>query len=97
MGKRKYRTVAAAVLVGVALFSPLLCGMTCRDGLRLRPEAAKSVAPAAELAGEFVESVVVDCVLTQVVSKIDFGGWAGEVDARTWVWVAVEALRLSER
>lgn len=96
MGKRKYRTVAAAVLAGAALFSPLLCGMTCREGLRVRPEAAKTVTPAAELTGEFVGSAVIGCVLTHVVSKIDFSGWADEVDVRTWVWVGAEALRLSD-
>ena len=96
MGKRKYRTVAAVILMGAALFSPLLCGMTCREGLRVRPEASKTVTPTAELAGEFVGTAVVGCVLTHVVSQIDFGGWADEVDVRTWVWVGTEALRLSE-
>ncbi|HET6930926.1 MAG TPA: hypothetical protein VFI45_11450 [Candidatus Acidoferrum sp.] len=96
MGKRKYRTVAAAVLAGVGLFSPLLCGMTCREGLGVQPEAAERVAPAAELTGEFVKSAVAGCVLTHLVSKIDFIGWSDGVDVRTWVWVGVEALRLSD-
>ena len=94
MGKRKYRTVAAAILMGAALFSPLLCGMTCREGRGVGPEAAKTVTPAAELTGEFVGTAVVGCVLTHVVSQIDFGGWADEVDVRTWVWVGTEAVRL---
>ena len=93
MLSRKYKTIVAGILTAGSLFSPLLCGMTCREGLRVRPEAVKTVTPAAELTGEFVGSVVVDCVLTHVVSKIDFGGWADEVDRRTWVWVGEEALR----
>ena len=96
MGKRKYRTVVAAVLAGAVLFSPLLCGMTCREGRGVRPEAANSITPAAELTGELVGGAVVGCVLKHVVSNINFGGWADEVDVRTWVWIAVEALRLSD-
>ena len=96
MGKRKYRTVAAAVLAGVVLFSPLLCGMTCRERLGMRPEAVQTVVPEAGLTGEFVKSAVVGCVLTHLVARIDFSGWSDGVDVRTWVWVAVEALRLSD-
>lgn len=96
MLSRKYKTVVAGILIAAALFSPLLCGMTCRERLGMRPEAARTVAPATELTGEFVTSAVVGCVLKQIVSKIDFSGWAEEVDVRTWVWVAVEALRLSD-
>ena len=95
MGKRKYRTVAAVVLAGAALFSPLLCGMTCRERLRMRPEAAQTVAPATELTGEFVRSALVGCVLTRLVSEVDFSEWADQADVATWVWVGVEVLRLS--
>ncbi|HET7108938.1 MAG TPA: hypothetical protein VFI38_19145 [Candidatus Acidoferrum sp.] len=93
MGKRMYRTLAATVLAGVVLFSPLLCGMTCREGLAVRFGAAQTVAPATELTGEVVGNAVVECVFTHVISKIEFSGWAAEVDVRTWVWVGAEALR----
>ncbi|HEV2103771.1 MAG TPA: hypothetical protein VGR58_13415 [Candidatus Acidoferrum sp.] len=96
MGKRKYRTVVAAVMAGAVLFSPLLCGMTCREGLWVRVEATETMAPATELTGELVGGAVVGCVLPHLVAKIDFGGWADEVDVRTWFWIAVEALRLSD-
>src|SRR5689334_7101058 len=96
MRQRKYRTVAAAVLAGVVLFSPLLCGMTCRERLGMQPEAAQAVAPVTALTGEFVKSALVGCVLTHLVSRINFGGWSDGVDVRPWVWVAVEAVRLSD-
>ena len=94
MLNRKYRAGVAAVLVWVVLFSPLLCGMTCRERLRVGPEAVQTVAPAAELTGEFVKSAVAGCVLTNLVSRIDFSGWSDGVDIRTWVWVGAEAVRL---
>jgi hypothetical protein len=97
MGKSKYRTVVAAVLAGVVLFSPLMCGMTCLDGHGIRPSAVVESAPRAEdLAAEFVGSALVGCVLSHLVSKIDFSEWADQVDVVTWVWVGVEVLRMSD-
>jgi len=96
MRKRKYRTVAAAVLAGAILFSPLLCGMSCVEMNGIRPSAAAEMAsPAEELAAEIAGSALVGCVLSHVASRIDFMEWADQVDAMTWVWVGVKALRLS--
>jgi len=92
MGKSKYRTVVAAVLAGVVLFSPLLCGMSCLETNGIRPSAAVESAPRA---AEFVGSALVGCVLSHLVSKIDFSEWADQVDVMTWVRVGVDALRLS--
>ena len=95
MGKRKYRAVFSAVLAGAVLFSPLLCGMTCLEGRGVRPRVAAEVAPTVgELAGEFVGSAVVGCVLTHVVLDIDFSGWADVLNDGNWVWVGVEAVEL---
>jgi hypothetical protein len=96
MRNRKYRAVVAAVLVGAVLFSPLLCGMTCIETGGRNSSAAAKVAPAAgEFVGEFVESGVVGCVLTHVVFDIDWSDWAGVLEDGTWVWVGVEAVRLT--
>ena len=96
MLKRKHRTVVAAVLVGAVLFSPLLCGMSCLETNGIRPSAAvESASQAEELAAEFVGSALVGCVLSHLVSKIDFSEWADQVEVMTWVWVGVDALRLS--
>jgi hypothetical protein len=95
MLNRKYRTVVAAVLAGVVLFSPLLCAMTCRDVRGVRPDvAAEVVAPAEDLAGEFAESAVAGCLLTHVVLNIDLGEWTDVVNVGNWVWVGVEAVPL---
>ena len=97
MGKRKYRAVFSAVLAGAVLFSPLLCGMSCLESNGIRPSAAVESAPRAEeLAAEFVGSALVGCVLSHLVSKIDFSEWADQVDVVTWVWVGVEVLRMSD-
>jgi hypothetical protein len=97
MGKSKYRTVVAAVLVGAVLFSPLLCGMSCLETNGIRPSAAvESASRAEELAAEFVGSALVGCVLSHVISRIDFSGWTDQVDVGTWVWIGVEALRMSD-
>jgi hypothetical protein len=94
MLKRKHRTVVAAVLVGAALFSPLLCGMPCLETGRGNSSAAAEVAPAAdELAGEFAVSAVVGCILTHVVLDIDWSDWTGVLEDGAWVWAGVEALR----
>ena len=97
MGNRKYRTVIAAVLAGAILFSPLLCGMSCLEmnGTR-RGAAVEMASPAEELAAEFAGSALVGCVLSHVVSKLDFSGWTDQVDVMTWVWIGVGALRLSD-
>ena len=96
MRKRKYRTVAAAILAGVVLFSPLLCGMSCveTNGIR-RSAAAEMASPAEELAAEIAASALFGCVLSHVASRIDFMEWTDQVDVVTWVWVGVKALRLS--
>jgi len=97
MLKNKYRTVIAAVLAGAVLGSPLLCGMTCMETRVERASAAVEAAPAVgEFAGEFVESGVVGCVLSHLVSKIDFSECADQVDLVTWVWVGVEVWRVSD-
>jgi hypothetical protein len=95
MGKSKYRTVVAAVLAGVVLFSPLLCGMTCFGVRGVRPDVApETVAPAAELAREFAVSGVVGCMLTQVILNMNLGEWTDVVNVGNWVWVGVEAVPL---
>lgn len=97
MGKKNYRAVVAAVLVGAVLFSPLVCGMTCLEaGVEKSGAAAEVIAPARELGVEFAGSALVGCALSHVVSKIDFSGWTDQVDVMTWVWIGVGALRLSD-
>jgi hypothetical protein len=94
MLKRNYRTVVAAVLVGAALFSPLLCGMTCLEGRGVQAGAAVEVAPAAgEFLGEFVESGVVGCVLTHVILRVDASDWGEIARVGIWVWAGVETVR----
>jgi hypothetical protein len=98
MGNRKYRTVVAAVLAGAVLFSPLLYGMTRLEGCGAGPSAGvEFVPPVGELAAEFAESAVVECVVTGVVSKIDFSEWTERVDVERLVRVGVEALRVFDR
>ena len=95
MRKRNYRAGVAAVLVGAVLFSPLLCGMTCLETRGVRPSVATEVAPTVgELAGEFVGSGVVGCVLMHVVWDIDFSGWEDSFTSGSWIWVGVEAVEL---
>ncbi len=96
MGKRKYRAVFSAVLAGVVLFSPLLCGMTCLEGRGVQVDVAtEMVAPATgEFVGNFVENGVVGCVLTHVVLDVDLSGWADVLNDGNWVWVGVEAVEL---
>jgi hypothetical protein len=97
MFNRIYRTVAAAVLVGAVLFSPLLCGMTCLEGHGVRPSVAAEIAPTVEeLAGEFVGSAVAGCVLTHVVLKVDVSELTKAVGVGTWIWVGFEAVQLVE-
>lgn len=88
MRNRKYRTLVAGILVGAVLFSPLLCGMSCLESNGIRPSAAAESAPRPEeLAAEFVESALVGCVLSHLISKIDFREWTDQVDVVTWVWI----------
>jgi hypothetical protein len=95
MLKKKHRLVVAAVLAGAGFFSPLLCGMTCVETRVERASVAVEAAPAVgEFAGEFVESGVVGCVLTHVVSQLDFGGWTEAVQVGTWIRSGVEMGKL---
>ena len=90
-----YRAVVAAVLVGAALFSPLLCGMTCLEARGIRPSAAVEVVPPAEeLGAELAVSAMIGCVLTHVVLNIDLSDWADVLNYGNWVWVGVEAVEL---
>jgi len=100
MRKTNYRAVVAAgvavVLAGAVFFSPLLCGMTCLEARGARPDAAAEFAPTVEeLAGEFVGSDVVACVLTHVVLNVDFSGWGDVFTGGTWIWAGVEAVELT--
>jgi hypothetical protein len=93
MLNRNYRTVVATVLVGAAVFSPLLCAMTCLETRGIRPSVGAEVAPSVgEVAGEFVGSAAVGCVLTHLVWDIDLSGWTEKVDVESSVWVGVVAL-----
>jgi hypothetical protein len=99
MLKQDYRKAVAAgvaaILAGAILCSPLLCGMTCLEARGVRAGAAvEAAAPAEELVGEFAESAVVGCVLTHVVSQLDFSGWTEAVQVGTWVWAGVEMMEL---
>jgi len=95
MLKRNYRAVVAAILAGAALFSPLLCGMTCLEERGIKPSAAVEVMPSAqELVAEFAESGVVGCVLTHLVLHIELSDWADVLSDGNWVWVGVEAVEL---
>jgi hypothetical protein len=95
MLKRNYRAGVAAILVGAVLFSPLLCGMTCLEARGNRSSVAAEVAPSAEeLAGEFVGSEVVGCVLTHLVLDIDLSGWEDVFELGNLVWVGVEGVEL---
>ena len=96
MLKTNYRAVVAAILVGAALFSPLLCGMTCLEARGGKTSAAAEVGPVGELAAEFAESAVVGCVLTHVVLSIDLSEWADILKDGNWVWVGVEVVELME-
>jgi hypothetical protein len=95
MLKKNHRLVVAAVLAGVVLGSPLLCGMSCMETRVERASAAVEAGPAVgEFAGEFVESGVVGCVLMHVVLSTDWSGWTEAAQAGTWMWVGIEAVRL---
>jgi len=97
MLKRNYRAVVSAILVGAVLFSPLLCGMTRLEARGIGSSAVAEIAPTVEeLAGQFEGSALVGCVLSHLVSKIDFSEWADQVDVVIWVWVGVEVLRMSD-
>jgi hypothetical protein len=97
MLNREYRVLVAGILAGAVLFSPLLCGMSCLESNGIGPSAAVESAPRPEeLAAQFVGSAQVGCVLSHLISKIDFREWADQVDVVTWVWVGVEVLRMSD-
>ena len=93
----KYRALIAAVLVGAVLFSPLVCGMTCLEaGVEKSGAAAEVMEPAGELAGEFVVSAVVGCVLTHVVLRLDGSEWRELAAVGSWFWVGVKIVRFVE-
>jgi hypothetical protein len=95
---KKHRLVVSAVLAGVVLCSPLLCGMTCLEERGIEQKSGVEFGlPAGELAAGFVESAVVGCLLTRVVSKLDLSEWAERVDVEQLVRVGVEALRGFDR
>jgi hypothetical protein len=95
MLKKKHRLGVAAVLAGAALFSPLLCGMTCMETRVETASAAVEAAPeVGEFAGEFMESGVVGCVLMHVILKIDVSEWMDAVQVGTWVRVGFKAAEM---
>ena len=98
MGTKKYRTVVAAILAGAILFSPLLCGMTCLEEQGIEAKSGvEFVLPAEELVAGFAESAVVGCLLTRVVTKIDWSEWAEGVDVEGLVRLGVATLRVLDR
>ena len=98
MSTRKYRMVVAAILAGVALFSPLLCGMTCLEERGIAQKSgAEFVLPTEELVAWLVESGVVGCLLTRVVPKIDLSEWAERVDVEQGARMGIETLRVLGR
>jgi hypothetical protein len=98
MGTRKYRMVVAALLTGVALFSPLLCGMTCLEERGIEQKSGAEFAlPAEELVVWFAESGVVGCLLTRVVPKIDLSEWAERVYIERWFRMGVQTMRVFGR
>jgi len=97
MLNRKYRMVVAGILAGAALFSPLLCGMTCPEARVQKSSVSAEVAPTAgEFMGEFMERGLVGCVLTHVILRIDAKEWAQFVRLASWVWVGVKVVRFVE-
>jgi hypothetical protein len=94
MGKRKYRTVVAAILMGAVLFSPLLCGMTC---MQARAEKAivtvEWVPGMGELVGEFFQSGAIGCVLTDIILRADVNQLLEFARPGNWVCVEVETVR----
>jgi hypothetical protein len=97
MLKKKHKLGVAAVLAGAALFSPLLCGMTCLETRVERASAAvEAAAPSEELMGELAKSEVVGCVLTHVVLRMDVRDWTEVARVGSRFWVGVEILRFVE-
>ena len=85
---KKHRLVVSAVLAGVVLCSPLLCGMTCLETRVEGATAAVEAAPAVgQCAGEFVESGAVGCVLRHVVLKVDVSKWIDAVLGGELPWM----------
>jgi len=95
MGNRKCRTVAAAVLAGAVLFSPLVCAMSCLETQLGETGAPVEVGPVAgELVGEVLENGVVWCLLAHVVLRVEWSEWVELARAGSWVWVGAEAVRM---
>ena len=87
MGKRKYRTVAAAVLVVAALFSPLLCGMNCLEGRGSKNRAT------GDFAGKLAESGAIGCVVVKLVWGMNAGDWESVLKVGMWIETGIQALK----
>ena len=93
MGKAKYRTVVAAVLAGVVLFSPLLCGKSCLERRGSGDSGSVDIAAPSgvgELVGKIAESGVVGCVVIQVLLDVDAKDLANVLEAGNWIWFGIE-------
>jgi hypothetical protein len=89
MSTQKYRTVVAAVLAGVVLCSPLLCGMSCFE----RNAATEMAGPeAGKFIRGFVEMGAMGCEVWHITSRINEADWAET--ARVCAWVGIETVRL---
>lgn len=94
MGTRKYRMVVAAILTGVVLFSPLLCGMTCLGTSSEKSSGWMETAPATwDFVEVFVKSGLVGCGLLPVALEMGFDGWVESVEFGNLVWAGEEILR----
>jgi hypothetical protein len=97
MGNRKCRTVAAAVLAGAVLFSPLVCATSCLETQLGETDTLVEVVPAAEaFMDEIVDSKVVWCLLAQVVLRVELSESVELALAGSWVWVGLEIVRFVE-
>jgi hypothetical protein len=93
MGKAKYRTVVAAVLAGVVLFSPILCGKSCLEGRGSGNSGSVDVAApvvAQELVRKIAESGVVGCVVIQVLLDVDGKDLTNVLEVGNWIWFGIE-------
>jgi hypothetical protein len=88
MGTRNYRTVAAAVLAGAIMFSPLLCGMTCLAGRESKHRVA------GDFGGDLVESGVVGCVVANMVGRFNAGDWEDVLQVGAWIETGIQAMKL---
>jgi hypothetical protein len=96
MGKRNYRTVVAAILMGAVLFSPLLRGMTFMQARAEKASATlESVPGMGELVGEFFQSGAIGCMVTHIILRADVNQLLEFARVGNWVWVGfgVETVR----